>query len=1049
LGVSLRLEAVTELARGVYERLVTEAISDALGSVDAELIQRRLIDPVDAHEILSRHVAFLVRRALRIKGGDGPRAVTEQVNLVNRIADFIAREVPEAGDADDLVAPSNDVLLSLANRAGPGAVRHPERPEVPFSASALLVNGRDQPRIGTEVQRELASADQVDLLCAFVKWHGVRILEDQLDAFVRRGGRLRLITTTYIGATEQRAVNRLAELGAEIRISYETHMTRLHAKAWLFRRDSGFSTAYVGSSNLSRAAMIDGLEWNVRLSNVEQPHLLETFAATFDEYWEDPAFEPYDPSRPEDRERLRGALAIERTGPTELPLEITSLEIRPWGYQREILDELEAERTVHGHSKNLIVMATGTGKTIVAGLDYRRLSEAGLVDSLLFVAHREEILGQAMATFRHIVRSGSFGEKLVGGERPNEWRHVFASVQSLSRINLDELNPGQFDMVIVDEFHHAMAPTYERLLHHLAPRQLVGLTATPERADGTDVRVWFDGRTAVELRLWEALERGLLAPFQYFGLHDGTDLTSIRWKRGAGYDVADLTKVYTGHDARVRIVLQGLIDKVPDVSRMRALGFCVSIDHADFMARKFNEAGIPSLAVTSRTTPEARAAGLAALRQRTVNVLFTVDLFNEGVDVPEIDTVLFLRPTESATVFLQQLGRGLRLADEKPCLTALDFIGHQHADFRFDLRLRALTGTSRRQLERDIERGFPSLPAGCHIELDRVASEIVMSNVRSSLRINWQGLVSELRRVGQCSLSQFLDETGLAPDDIYRRRRGGWIGLRRLAGLDQRPAGEDDDRLSAAFGRMLHVDDLERLNFMSEVLSREAPPSVPALESRDGRLMAMMHFALWGANEPLSGIESGLERLWVNAARREELRELVGLLRARIRRVTHALDGASRVPLQVHARYSRDEALAAFGVPQPGAMRQGVRWVEEEQADVFFVTLRKTEKHYSPTTMYADRAITPSLFQWESQSTTSEASPTGQRYVNHEARGSTVHLFVRETKEADGDLGAPPYCYAGTADYVSHSGDRPMKIIWHLKAELPADVFHAARVAAG
>ena len=211
----------------------------------------------------------------------------------------------------------------------------------------------------------------------------------------------------------------------------------------------------------------------------------------------------------------------------------------------------------------------------------------------------------------------------------------------------------------------------------------------------------------------------------------------------------------------------------------------------------------------------------------------------------------------------------------------------------------------------------------------------------------------------------------------------------------------------------------------------------------------MLHFSLWGASEPAAEIEAGLERLWANPSWRQELRELSTLLHDRIRRITRPVIPAGRIPLHVHGRYSRDEALAAFGVDNPGSVRQGVKWVKDEQADVFFVTLRKTEKQYSPTTMYQDRAITPELFQWESQSTTSEASPTGQRYLNHRELGSSVHLFIRETKEADGDMGAPPYLYAGPAAYVSHSGDRPLKVIWKLEHELPADVFHSARVAAG
>lgn len=483
---------------------------------------------------------------------------------------------------------------------------------------------------------------------------------------------------------------------------------------------------------------------------------------------------------------------------------------------------------------------------------------------------------------------------------------------------------------------------------------------------------------------------------------------------------------------------------------MRALGFCVSIDHAEFMAARFNDAGIPARSVTSRTASPDRRAALTALRSRDVNILFTVDLFNEGVDIPEIDTVLFLRPTESATVFLQQLGRGLRLADDKPCLTVLDFIGNQAAEFRFDLRYRALTGVSRRGLAREIERGFPTLPPGCHIELDRVAADLVLRNVLSSLRIDWKGLVAELRQLGDVDLSTFLTETGLDLDDVYRRRRGGWAGLRRMAELDIREPGPDDDRLAGAIGRLLHVDDLERLSFIGELLGRERPPKAADCTGRAGRLLAMLHFSLWSWNEPLDQLDAGLYRLWANPARREELLDLTTALRERIRRVTRPVSPASDLPLQVHARYSLAQLLAAFGVPNPAASRgSGVKWIEQERADVFWFNLRKTEKHFSPTTMYADRAISPSLFQWESQNATSESSKTGQRYIHQREQGSSIHLFFRDSKEADGDLGAPAYLYAGPASYVSHSGERPMRIIWKLDHDLPADVFHAARVAVG
>ncbi len=329
-----------------------------------------------------------------------------------------------------------------------------------------------------------------------------------------------MITTVFTGSTERKALDWMVARGAQVKVSYDTQSTRLHAKAWLFRRNSGFSTAYIGSSNLSKSALVDGVEWNVRLSQVGSPDIIAKFDATFDTYWESPEYESYDPNR--DRARFDRAVAPERDYSLEAPL--LFLDVAPWPHQREMLEQLTVERDRHRRFKNLVVAATGTGKTIVAALDYKRLREKHGDLRLLFVAHRQEILKQSLGAFRQVLRSGDFGELYVDGHRPDEWRHVFASIQSLAQVDLERLSPSAFDVVIVDEFHHAAAPTYRRLLEHFfaedlahapqsPPRVLLGLTATPERTDAGDILHYFDNHIAVELRLWDALERGLLCPF--------------------------------------------------------------------------------------------------------------------------------------------------------------------------------------------------------------------------------------------------------------------------------------------------------------------------------------------------------------------------------------------------------------------------------------------------------------------------------------------------------------------------------------------------------
>jgi len=547
------------LPAGAYEALHTRALDKALGAAPEGIPHFNKVEPAEAPEILARHVADAVRRTLHEAPHD---------QRLEKINGFLAQV------ADDTAAVAAlEQLLALALPEAPGVYRL-VRPATPLSDVALLTNTRGEPSLGAELRAELTSADQVDLLCAFIRWHGIRILTDELETLRARGVPLRVITTTYRGATERRALDELVrQFGAEVRIRYDAQSTRLHAKAWLFRRNSGFDTGYVGSSNLSKSALLEGLEWNVRISAVATPTLVRKFEATFDTYWNNPDFRPYDPDR--DGELLERALASE--GSANSTITLSGLEVRPRPHQERILEALDAERTVHDRHRNLVVAATGTGKTVIAALDYQRLRQESPDRSLLFVAHRKEILDQALRTYREVLGEGTFGELYVGGQHPQQWQHVFASVQSLSTV--DTLP--QFDIVVIDEFHHAEAATYRRLLNLLQPGELLGPTATPERADGTDVRSFFSGRTAYDLPLAEALDQDLLCPFHYFGIADNTDLTAIGWSRG-DYDVAGLAGLYTGNDARARLVLKALDRQVTDTSRMRALGFCVSVTHAQY-----------------------------------------------------------------------------------------------------------------------------------------------------------------------------------------------------------------------------------------------------------------------------------------------------------------------------------------------------------------------------------------------------------------------------------------------------------------------------------
>ena len=1019
-----------ELKQGLYETLLTDRLVAVLSQLPGDsTVERQAPDPEFA-------VRGFVAQFSDLLGDVLAKAQTndERVAICNHLIQIL-RQYGDLGKGAEFAAPVEQLLAVLPSVAELVESPRHVRPMTPLSLNRLMVNGTQEPRLQHEIARELESADTVDLLCAFVRFAGVSLLREPLRRLVERGRPLRVITTTYMGATERKAVDLLVDLGAEVKIAYDQQTTRLHAKAWMFGRESGFTTAYVGSSNLSRSALLDGLEWNVRLSVRESPAVFETFRASFASYWADAYFETYLPDR--DRDRLDEALNSEG-GEFPPPRPIVLFDLHPRPFQVEILQRLEVERERHGRWRNLVVAATGTGKTVVAAFDYRRLREQLGDLSLLFVAHRREILEQSLTTFRTVLRDANFGELFVAGLRPVDGNHVFASIQSLARVDLDSVPPDRFDMVIVDEFHHAAAPTYARLLSYLEPRILLGLTATPERTDGQDVTTWFDGRFATELRLWDALAQQLLCPLHYFGLSDGTDLKQVEWKRG-GYNLAELDGLYTGNDRRVQLVLDRIHDYVARPESMRALGFCVSVAHAEYMTKRFSDAGYRAACITGSTPEDERERALVGLERGEFQVVFAVDVLNEGVDVPHVDTILMLRPTESATLFLQQLGRGLRLARGKSHLTVLDFIGQQHREFRFDLRFRALTGGSRRDLERDVEEGFPFLPVGCSLELDRVAQDIVLTNVRSAIRGSRRAVVDEIRRLDACTLGEFLDHTGFELADVYR---GGtsWSALRRTAAKPVESAGPDESTLARAVGRMLHVDDPERLAALRRFVEASPDLDLDQLSERERRLLAMFRFSLWGVRSAVSLVESQ-RRLRAHPAIGSELLELFDVLDDQAKYVARPLGSLPEVPLSVHSRYSREEILAALGrldPEKPFSLQTGVLFDEDYQTDSFFVTVHKSERHHSATTLYRDYPLSASLFHWESQNTTAESSKVGQRYINHVRSGTNVFLFVRERRAAEHGP-TMPYLFLGPATYVSHEGEKPMAIIWRLRDPMPEE----------
>ena len=1034
-----------KLSVGLYEQIINSHLEEKFQKlgIKTEHITKENLKNYDSTVLLAQYLNPVLKKSLEFLENSQEASVQEQIACCNEIIKLLAAITEEECLNHCKINDDGEVLLAIGELNEHSRNSTPLRPVTSLTQSSLFTGSSMEPSLIQEFKAEIGSSDRIDILVSFIKWSGIRLLMDELTNFCKRG-KLRVITTAYMGATDIRAIEFLAALpNTEVRISYDTERTRLHAKAYYFQRETGFSTAYIGSSNLSNPAITSGLEWNVKLTEKDSRPLIDKIQASFETYWNDPEFMKYEEK---DRALFLNAIRKERKGFHDQGTPVF-FDITPFYYQKEILERLQAERAIHNHYKNLIVAATGTGKTVISAFDFRRYRDTINPHArLLFVAHREEILKQSLYTFRTILKDHNFGDLCIHGEIPAQQDHLFISIQSFNSTGFSSrTSPNHYDVIIVDEFHHAAAESYQKLLSYYQPKILIGLTATPERMDNLDILKYFDGRIAAEIRLPEAIGRNLLAPFHYFGVTDTVDLDDVEWSKGK-YNQAALSKRYTGNLQRADHIRKALLQYVTDIDTVIGLGFCVSIDHAKYMAEAFTQFGIASTHLTSESSSEERNSIQRKLLKKDIHFIFVVDLYNEGVDIPEVNTILFLRPTESLTVFIQQLGRGLRLADNKECLTVLDFVGRQHANYQFDAKYRALVTDTTIPLAQQIEKNTFSLPRGCFISLEKVAQEIVLSHIERSLSKR-KGLIQKISRFSQESgkvltVENFLSYYHLTPQDIY-----GKSSFRQLCAEAKQceiPLPEDDEKILTAAKRLQHVDSISMVRFIRKTLTSGNPSLV------NDPKFNVFWYSIYP--KPITSLNypdaaSGVAEFQKNSWGVKEIDGLLSYLEEKTEVLEKDIDVGYKTGISLHCMYSRDQIFAGLGHWTPeksheAGKREGVLFLKEKNLDIFLITLNKSEKHFSPSTMYMDYAINETLFHWQSQSTTSASSPTGQRYINHEKLGSKILFFVREFDKINNI--SQPYVCLGTASYVSHTGSKPMSIVWRLLNPIPAGLMKRA-----
>lgn len=1016
-----------ELQEGLYENLITNELQKDIEQAECNglICKQEEIDNAESPYMLTEHINKLILNRL----SDENLTAEEKREFVNRLIDYLGE------DKEDKIVDEKQMLSAVISKQEETRLKATKqeiiRPLTGFRTSNLFTGGQSKVPLNAEIERDIESADRISLIVSFLKLSGVNLIYDHLKRFCEHPNhKLRIITTTYCGATEAKAVERLASLpNTEIRISYNTKIERLHAKSYIFERNSGFSTAYIGSSNLSKSAQTDGLEWNIRVTNVENPHIIKTALASFNLYWNSHNFEDFNEGG---IEKLYKELELQKNPVQKMGI-LTKYNILP--HQKQILERLHTIRE-KGVKRNLIVAATGTGKTVISAFDYRHFIETNPQNKrILFVAHRQEILVQALNTYKSVLYDANFGEVWVGQYRPqNGIDHLFISVQTYNS-KFDEvfsnLAPDYYDYIVIDEAHHLVAESYRKILKHFTPKLLIGLTATPERMDGVSLLPDFDNQISAEIRLPLALDEGLLTPFQYLCISDNTDLTDDDLMQGNKYVATKITERLCNNE-RVGLIIERLGYYLPDEYRCKALGFCATKKHAQFMAESFKTYGLNADYLTADKIDE-RDKLSRKLAKGEINYLFVVDIFNEGVDIPEVDTVLFLRPTDSLTIFLQQLGRGLRLAPGKQLLTVFDFVAQLNNKYDFTSRFRSLMVRKDASIAQQVENGFTFLPHGCTIHMEEKAQQHILESIKAAI-YNKKRLVQELRTYDHTpTLKEFIENNGQDVRLIYKGTC--WTSLKRDAGLCSYTDDYNTQRFEKCISNLVHVNSISYLHFIQKTISH--PDSISYVDEREKTYGTMLYYSLYGdkiSKIGVGSIEEAIGRLKNYPYFIKEIMELTDYLLTIIETKTFAVGEGMPLALEQYGNYTREEVFTIFGRQTADKKMQGsvagVFNIEELKTELFFVTLNKSEKDFSASTMYDDYVVSENQFHWKSQNTDTHQE-RGKRFVEQTKNKKKFLLFVRENKHDGYGNTCPFFCF-GLVDYISSRDDKPMSIDWRM-----------------
>ena len=920
------------------------------------------------------------------------------------------------------------------------------------------------------LKNELLNCKKFYFIVSFIRYSGLQILLSTLDELEKKGIKGEIITSVYLNITDSKSLKKLLSYkNIKVKI-YNNSSESFHTKAYLFKKNK-YHTCIIGSSNISQSALYSAEEWNVKLTESSFFEIYKKSISQFKNLWNsDKAIELSEDFIFE-YENYKNNLKLQKTF-DYIKIKNNKNHFEPNSMQKEILEKLKNTRK-SGNKKGLVVAATGTGKTYLAAMDIKNFFEKK-EKKFLFLAHREELLENAILVCKKIMKIGEnkIG-RIFGGKKETEKKIIFATVQSLQN-NYLEFSKDYFDYIVIDEFHHSSAKSYTKILNYFNPKFLLGLTATPERMDGKDILELCDYNLVGEMGLKRAMEQDLIAPFHYFGINDETfDYEKIPYKNGKYQE--DILVKNLSNNKRVDYIIESIKKIGFDGEKMSCIAFCENINHVNFMNKNFNKNGYISEILTSRTSKFEREKILEDFKNKKSEILCVVDILNEGIDIPNINLLLFLRPTFSSTIFTQQIGRGLRKCENKDFVTIIDFIGNHKKDYIIAkffyeemLNNKNILYSKKEKLIKEIKTNFENIPMASYVELDRICQERIINKIEK-INFNSKIMLKE-------AYDSFKNEIGKNDDEIleildFDRNIELFIELSSKYGSFYTA----QKNLESNSIDKLNFSNIEFLSYLEKKLTLVEPFTYlimdlfldkkiknitesdvlkkyknyfNILEFKNTYLIKRILKEL--IEDEILDFESNSEfknnknykisKKYKNNFFKDKnflkrLKQLIILGLSEFK--NNDISQFNENILINYKEYKRIELQILLDSKVPkGSWRAG--YANTEKDICLFVTYDKS--HILQENLKYDNSLhSDDIIQWISQPKTYHASSVGQMFIKHREKGIKVHIFVRKFAFLDNKK-TNPFIYLGNANYYKSYGDKPMTILWKLKNKIPFEI---------